>query len=473
MAERSSYGSSDSGTVANLTQDLNRLEITEKPKTENGNETPQQNKDNNFASSRDVQKSLNFDWPERKDGEWMEEHPWSCEKPNPQEPMKETVNQSTVYTVPKKWLKNKTEVDLELIYSNLPEFIYETKGLSIRQELEDVLNSKSLQAVKNTPHVLEIHQKKENILAKDNPSHSEPSELKASSLRLPPQDRHQPSGEHWFLDCEYMLKMHLPDDSLKWFINDDKHGKRIREIIDEKMEERWVFIPSFRRAQIALLEWPEDGIVTKESTIRILVVRPSEFEEYVAYCGHKFPIICLPQDEIGAGYPRYWIQKIALRLKLKFIWMIDDSLECFYEYNPELQPPERKDGKHNYRNYRDYRRRKFGLAFERIEKLVKATKNKVPPIAAMSPRRFFKGHTLTTPFVCKPPRIAVFLNLTALKSKEVYYRPELQTFEDMIFGYECEKNGLKVFMDNRIHLQDHTNWKDTGARSPSVQQTPT
>ena len=97
----------------------------------------------------------------------------------------------------------------------------------------------------------------------------------------------------------------------------------------------------------------------------------------------------------------------------------------------------------------DYKPRKSGLVFERIENLVKATKDENLAIAAMSPRRFTKGAiNPSLPFDCKPPQIAVFLNLAALKSKEVYYRPELQVLEDMIFGYECEKNGLIVFIDN-------------------------
>ena len=416
----------------------------------NGNETPQQKSDSSI---------------EREDGEWLEGHSWSSAEPDLKIKMEKTVNASKVYTVPEKWLKD-GKVNLEQIYLYLPEFIDEMKGSSIRRELEDVLNSKSLEEVRQTPHVLEILQKKENILPKDKKARRKPdgnNYFKAFSL----EDLPRPSEERWFLDCEYMLTMHLPDDSLKWFNKDDQHEKRIREINAEKKEKRWVFIPSFRRAQIALLEWPEDEIVTKESTIRILVVRPSEFAEYVQYCGHKFPIICLPQDEIGAGYPRYWIQKIALRLELQFIWMIDDSVECFYEYHPKKHSPKREDGT---QNFEDYRRRTFGLVFKRIEELVKATKE---PIAAMSPKRFMGSTRLMKPFVCKPPRIAVFLNLEALKSTKVYYRPELKTFEDMIFGYECEKNGLKVFMDNRIHVQDHNNWHDTGARSPSVQQKPT
>ena len=225
-----------------------------------------------------------------------------------------------------------------------------------------------------------------------------------------------------------------------------------------------------------MLEWPNDDIVTRESTIRILVVRPSEFEEYVSCCGHKFPIICLPEDEIGAGYPRLWIQKIALRLELQFIWMIDDSVECFYEYHPKQEPPERQDGDKTKKDYRNYRRRQFGLVFKRIEDFFKEAdkpeesdesyEEKEKPVA-MSPRPYHPKCQPEQPFSCMPPQCAVYLNLRALSKKNVYYRPELKTFEDMIFGYECEKNGLKVYRDNRILLYDH-NWKNTGASSPSV-----
>ena len=151
---------------------------------------------------------------------------------------------------------------------------------------------------------------------------------------------------------------------------------------------------------------------------------------------------------------------MALRLKLHFIWMIDDSIECFYEYHPKKKPES---------TYRKDRRRPFGSVLKRIERLVKEAQTGENPIAAMSPKNFMGGTVVNNAFVCSPPRMTVFLNLRLLKEKEVYYRPELQAFEDMVFGYECEKNGLKVFINNRIHQQDHR-WKDTGAQSPSVAQ---
>ena len=464
--ERSLDSSSDSEAETDESGASRNKDLSESFKSltlsTHGEETPQQKRYGSVESTEKPKRKLSFDAAQsHDDGKWLQDHPWESTKPNLADPINKTVDTSNVYTVSDKWLtSSKRQLDLEKIYLGLPTFIDEMKGPSIRKELEDILNSEQQQNMKLSPHVLEIKQK--DVPPKDKKSRPKGQNTKAFSLP-PTQDLHAPSKDkYWFLDCEYMLKMYLPICSLQWFNCDDQQGKRIRKINSDCIEEdkRWIFIPSFRRAKIALLEWPKDDIVTQASTVRILVVRPSEFEEYVKYCGHLFPVISLPQDEIGAGYPRYWIQKIALFLKLHFIWMIDDSVECFYEYHPDLKPEV---------SYVVNRRLKFGLVFKRIEGLVKATKDEDQPIAAMSPKRFMGGTSLKNPFVCKPPRIAVFLNVRALKLKEVYYRPELQVLEDMIFGYECEKNGLKVFIDNRVHLQDH-DWKDTGARSPSVKQ---
>ena len=500
-----SRGTGDSNAKTDQSDAELTISKREEQEPAHDKETPQQERDSGVAPLGKVKKNLFPDasanqsnngtekkneFKERKDGEWLEDHPWQSKTPNSQTLTEKTVYMSEVYTVSDKWLTN-GKVNREKIYLDLTTFIDEMKGLSIRQELEDVLeidtNSLTLQTnstllkaidfkkVKRTPHVLEITQKHDDVAPKDKPSRPSGKNDNLKAFSLPSQQNpHEPSEKNrWFLDCEYMLKMYLPDDLLEWFKTDDQQGKRISKINTEKKDKRWIFIPSFRRAGIALLDWPQDDIVTKESTIRILVVRPSEFEEYVAYCGHLFPVICLPQDEIGAGYPRYWIQKIAMRLELQFIWMIDDSVDCFYEYHPKQMPPKRQDREDMPgRDYKNYRRRKFGLVFEHIENFVKKADAVEKPIAAMSPKRFDVRFPLETPFVCKPPRIAVFLNLTALKSKELYYRPELQTLEDMIFGYECEENFLKVFIDNRIHLWDH-GWQDTGARYCSVKQKPT
>lgn len=461
--------------VEQVTEQVENLDIGDsnsKQQTDDGearDRTPLQPKKDKTErkDSKMVKRQLQFSENLIAEG-WLEDHPWKDKRPDRQIlKMADTVEESQVYTVLQKWQRGNRKVDLKKIYSDLPAFVSEMKGPTRREDLKRLLHSSLSEILLlnevGSPHIKEIVQKKRNVQPQDKCSLRKQGEkFKAYSLQKDDVNPFQPSQEnYWYLDCEYMLKMYLPGDSLQWFKTESK--KPIEEINPEKKDERWVFIPSFRRANIALLDWPldNDKIVTQESTLRILVVRPSEFEEYVKCCGHKFPVISLPQDEIGAGYPRLWIQKIALRLKLDFIWMIDDSVECFYEYHPTKKP--------DNGSYKEYRRRPFGSVFKRIENFVKEAKDEEFPIAAMSPRRFNRGLNLNHPFVCKPPQIAVFLNIKELKLKEVYYRPELQALEDMIFGYECEQRGLKVFMDNRIHLQDHQ-WKDTGARSPSVQQ---
>lgn len=389
---------------------------------------------------------------ENEEGNFFQDHPWQDTHPNPGLSMDDTIGVSEKYPPPKEWLDDgESEVNLSRIYHDLPKFVSQMRGKSEYEMLKEYMNAKNEEDKKSkrTPHMKEIEDDEE---PRDKPSSARDQSFKAYSLD-PTKRENQQETNLRHLDCEYMLKMYLPENRKIWFKHEDTPSGLIRTINSDKKDKRWIFTPSFRRSEIALLDWPEDKIVTVESTIQILVVRPCEFEKYVERCGHTFPIISLANDEIGAGYARLWIQKIALRLKLDFIWMIDDSVECFYEYHPDKKIEE----------YAKYRRRQFGLVFEHIEKFVKPPGN----IAVMSPRRTPPGRDTDSPFTCKPPFIAVYLNLKALKEKEVFYRPELKVLEDMVFGYECYKNGLNVFRDNRFRVQDHF-WKDTGAMSSSV-----
>ena len=238
----------------------------------------------------------------------------------------------------------KTFLNLKKILSNLPMVVKCEMKRSIhgsRREQEHFVHGNNSNFTnplpKNPsdmlPHTREIFDRIKGNGGIDRRSFPRDRHLKATSLEtynFTPGSRRLKEKNIFYLDCEHMLKMHVPGYLSTWFkIQQCEEMQWITEIA--RHNKRWIFIPSFRREKIALLHWPEDKIVKGKSTIRILVVRHSEFKEYVRYCGHLFPVIRLPQDEIGVGYPRLWIQKIALRLELQFIWMIDDSVECFYE----------------------------------------------------------------------------------------------------------------------------------------------
>lgn len=419
------------GTKNNATQPRKRLEF------------PSQIEENKVSTTKYEE--------ENEEGKCFLYHPWQDKRPEPGSPMKDTIEVSKKYPPPKEWLDGKSVVNLSRIYRDLPKFVSRMRGKSEYEMLKEYMDAKTKEDKKSkrTPHMKEIEDDEE---PRDRPSSARDQSFKAYSLDPTKRENHQKKNLR-HLDCEYMLKMYLPEIWQTWFKHENTPSGLIRTINRDKEDKRWIFTPSFRRSEIALLDWPKDEIVTEESTIRILVVRPCEFGKYVERCGHTFPIISLPNDEIGAGYARFWIQKIALRLKLDFIWMIDDSVECFYEYHPAQK----------IKDYTKYRRRQFGLVFKHIENFFKLLGN----IAVMSPRRTPADWDTESPFTCKPPFIAVYLNLKALKQKEVFYRPELKVLEDMVFGYECYKNGLNVLRNNRFRVQDHF-WKDTGAMSSSV-----
>ncbi|RMX59301.1 hypothetical protein pdam_00011883 [Pocillopora damicornis] len=97
-------------------------------------------------------------------------------------------------------------------------------------------------------------------------------------------------------------------------------------------------------------------------------------------------------------------------LQLQFIWMIDDSVECFHEYHLTESPQVSRKRKRTF------------------------------------PRK-------------APAQGTAFLNLRVLQAKKIFYKPELQTFEEMLLRMREER-------DNRVMPQAHV-WKHTGACSPS------
>lgn len=220
-----------------------------------------------------------------------------------------------------------------------------------------------------------------------------------------------------------------------------KYGKdEFKDVL--KKHDRHIFIPSYMRANCAQLDWKKARIELK--TLQILVVRPSQFEKYREWHGGRIPIVSLPNNVIGIGYARHWILKIATYFGLRFIWMMDDSIKRFYGYD--------RNGK---------REMTFEEVFSQIERFVEETKG----LAAISPAMYRPQVSPKEPFLRRPPRAVVCLDLELINDKKVSYRPELKSFEDMLFGAECEREGLKVVMCNIIRASD-LQFKNTGVDSP-------
>jgi hypothetical protein len=257
------------------------------------------------------------------------------------------------------------------------------------------------------------------------------------------------------IDYEYILDMHVPVSGR----NEGLHRLTDPSTCTGNNMQRWIFIPSYLRANCGLFNWEKSGADLRK-TNRIIVVIPSQFDTYISQCGHALPILCLPQDVLGIGYARHWILKIAMRLGLEYVWMIDDSVSWFCRH-----PCQGKIMKNSQPHI------SFEEVLQEMEGIAHDCKQH---LAAISPSRWRGSNNASKPFTYKPPQIAVYLNLHLIKERQIQYRPELDKMEDMVFGAECMIRGqLTMCRWNKILLCDkQKGWEHTGAGSPYSDRKP-
>lgn len=327
-------------------------------------------------------------------------NPWENAKPDARKQLEENVSDSAKYKgFVKLRYKHGQEVSMSKIIKDLPRFIAESGNQSSKR-CDDHYEAQSIKETIDYTH------------------------------------------STYYVDCEYIFTIHIPDDMKEYF----KANEARKEVCGvQKDGYRWIFVPSYLRAKCGLFDWSKTE-VNLAKTLRVIVVRPSQFNEYREQVGKNsnlhVAVLSLPEEGNGIGYSRYWIQRIAEHLKLDWVWMIDDSVLWF------------RDGESAEK------RCSFEVVFREIEKLAKDN-----DLAAVGPR-VYNGRTVgkvTNPFMYKPPRGVVLLNLQKIRAnlKRVHYRPELVILEDMVFGHECEKAGLKVCVCNRFLFCD-MKWNETG-----------
>ena len=135
--------------------------------------------------------------------------------------MDDTIGVSEKSLPPKEWLdvvNGKTVVNLSRIYRHLPKFVRQMRGKSNYEMLKEytcakIENKKS----KRTPHMKETEDGEE---PRDKPSFARDQSFKAYSLDPPKRENPQEKNLR-YLDCEYMLKMYLPENWKTWFKHED------------------------------------------------------------------------------------------------------------------------------------------------------------------------------------------------------------------------------------------------------------
>lgn len=152
---------------------------------------------------------------ENHQGEWLLNHPWQEERPGLNVKIDDTIKQAARYPLPEPWKSGKTVINLGTVYDDLPEFVSQMRGKSDYEMLKEYLDAKTEvdKESKRTPHMKEIYDVEEQ---RDKPSSARDQSFKAYSLN-PTKRETQLEKNLRYLDCEYMLKMYLPENWKTWF----------------------------------------------------------------------------------------------------------------------------------------------------------------------------------------------------------------------------------------------------------------
>ena len=110
-----------------------------------------------------------------------------------------------------------------------------------------------------------------------------------------------------------------------------------------KTLETWLFTPTYKRANVATLNYRHTMVSDKRSTKcyyqHFLVVREEDFNTYRAIWGNTHAIVQLPKSMAeceadvtsGIGYARLFIQRFARHFHRDYIFMLDDNIACVRE----------------------------------------------------------------------------------------------------------------------------------------------
>ena len=88
---------------------------------------------------------------------------------------------------------------------------------------------------------------------------------------------------------------------------------------------------------------------TLDNFVPVLVVSYEEYGKFVSTCDQWYVVVRLPAtpSPLTTGYTHYWIQKLAKKLALDQVWLLDDQVKSFCRAVPHSRLPIRKTGDAN------------------------------------------------------------------------------------------------------------------------------
>ena len=85
---------------------------------------------------------------------------------------------------------------------------------------------------------------------------------------------------------------------------------------------------------------------TLDFFVPVLVVSYEDYGKYISVCDKRYVVVRLPATAppLTTGYSHYWVQKLARKLSLDQVWMLDDQVKGFYRTVPNRRVPIKKEG---------------------------------------------------------------------------------------------------------------------------------
>lgn len=207
---------------------------------------------------------------------------------------------------------------------------------------------------------------------------------------------------------------------------------------------RVLFVPSYARWDKTkmLRRWQEMSLEIHV----VFVVRSYEFAAYHTGLEKRTcSILCLPDDtQWGIGYARYIIVELMKKWGLKYGIMCDDSMCHVYEL---------AGGK--------YKTVSGEMDCKKFKKMLTdicrwySKEEFRQDVACISPAIFNGCMCPAKMWTWEAPTMCQVLNVELITEKGINFRPELRVnMEDLIFGLDCYKAGLKCLTWHQYALHE-------------------
>ena len=352
----------------------------------------------------------------------------------------------TSYLLPQSLLYNNL-VDMKAVIDNIPQFIVSYRQLLAKREGNASPTITNAPTIKDRePHIRNEHEQYNDTDSRLLTDTDNNSDLNKGNY-----------PKKLYLMMEYLVEISVPSHLLSHFslFKDKVQGtsprSRPQSAARRTKPPRWVFTPCHCSPDRCFADISE----TLDNYIHVLVVGYDNYRDYVSVCGGSHVIARLPDSPYQTtGYFHYWIQKLAVKLCLHQIWVVDDQVKSFYRTVPGERLPLKKHGTRWQYDVEAISERlaSYSEVMTHLEKVMleDISVNSDSPLTLIGLSNEICA--MEEPYHYNIPSGAVLMNLSQVR--DITFHPELHQLHFQVFACEAVKAGKRVFVCNSFVLLD-------------------